>query len=338
MGAMDSLFTFTSTIGASLLFYTSYKILDTARLYLRPSGLHRYLYADARGQRAWALVTGSSSGIGKSLAFELADHGFNIVLHGRNPRKLEVVRDELRTAHPGVEVRIVVADASQCHRPDAVNFARIRDEVASLHLTVLINCAGSGPTPAFGGLEAYGREDIVDSLVLNTVFPPLLTATLLPVLPGQYYTDSGKPTTAAAGPTRRGALIINIGSVTDDGFPLVSFYSAGKSATHTLHKAIAREAALDGWDKDIEIISHRIGAVTGVSHTQAAPSLIRPDARTVAKAILARTGCGRNTVVPYWGHAALQGVLAVLPTAVVDAVINGAMREERRAQDEGVKR
>ncbi|KAJ3558895.1 hypothetical protein NPX13_g9624 [Xylaria arbuscula] len=334
---MDSLNTFTSTIGASLLFYTSYKIIDTARLYLRPSGLHRYLYTDARGQGAWAFVTGSSSGIGKNLAFELASHGFNIVLHGRNPRKLETVRDELQTTHPRTEVRIIVADASQCHRPDAIDFARIRDEVASLHLTVLVNCAGSGPTPAFGGLETYEREDIVESLALNAIFPAVLTATLLPILRGQHTPDTEKLTTTA-GPTRRRALIINIGSVTDDGFPLVSFYSAGKSATHTLHKAIAREAALDGWDKDVEIISHRISAVTGVSHTQAAPSLIRPDARTVAKAILARTGCGRKTVVPYWGHAALQGVLAILPTALVDAVINGAMREERRGQEEGRQR
>ncbi|KAI0528239.1 short chain dehydrogenase/reductase [Xylaria bambusicola] len=331
---MNSFNTITSAIGTSLLLYTSYKLLNTARLYLRPSGLHRYRYTDVTGQRPWALVTGSSSGIGKNLAFELAEHGFNIVLHGRNPSKLETVRDELHLAHPDTKVRIIVADASQCHRPDAVDFAHIRDEVASLHLTVLINCAGAGPNPAFGGLEKYGPHTIIDSLHLNAVFPTLLTATLLPVLRGQY--RDGKPTSNA--PTRpRPALIINIGSVTDDGFPLVSFYSAGKSAVHTLHKAIAREAALDGWDADVEIISHRVGAVTGVSHTQAAPSLLRPDARTIAKAILARTGCGRKSVVPYWPHAVLQVVLAILPVWLVDTIINGAMREERRVQDETAK-
>ncbi|KAK5628973.1 hypothetical protein RRF57_004688 [Xylaria bambusicola] len=335
MGAMNSFDTITSTIGTSLLLYTSYKLLDTVRLYLRPSDLHRYRYTDGTGQSPWALVTGSSSGIGKNLAFELAGQGFNVVLHGRSPSKLETVRDELRLAYPDTEIRIIVADASQCHRPDAVDFARIRDEIASLHLTVLINCAGAGPSPAFSGLETYGRDTIVDSLHLNAVFPTLLTATLLPVLRGQY--RDGEHTSGAL-MRPRPALIINIGSVTDDGFPLISFYSAGKSAVHALHKAIAREAAVDGWDADVEIISHRVGAVTGVSHTQAAPSLLRPDARTIAKAILARTGCGRKSVVPYWPHAVFQVVLAILPIWLVDTIINGAMREERRVQDETAKK
>ncbi|KAI0414407.1 short chain dehydrogenase/reductase [Xylaria grammica] len=339
---MDSFNAFTSTLGTSLVLYVSYKLLDTARLYLRPSSLHRYRYTDASGQHSWALVTGSSSGIGKCLAFELADHGFNIVLHGRNPSKLEAVRDELQATAPNTEVRILVADASQCHRPEAVDFERIRDELASLHLTVLINCAGAGAIPAFGALETYGRDVILDNLHLNAAFSPLLTAALLPVLRGQYKKPTEDLRNGAvaeeppAGPRPRGrpALVINIGSVTDDGFPLVSFYSAGKAASHTLHKALAREAALGGWS-DVEIVSHRIGAVTGVSHTQAPPTLFRPDARTVAKAILARTGCGRKSVVPYWPHALLQVFLGALPVSMVDRTINKAMR---RVQDEEAKK
>ncbi|KAI0431213.1 hypothetical protein F5Y09DRAFT_330515 [Xylaria sp. FL1042] len=341
--------------------HRSMDLLDATWLYLRPSGLHRYLYADeTTGQRAWALVTGSTSGIGKSLAFELAAHGFNVVLHGRNPAKLATVKAELLLASPpGVEVRVLVADASQCHRPDAVDFARIRDELAELHLTVLINCAGSGPTPAFGVLESYDGDAILDSLHLNTAFPTLLTAALLPVLRGEYRKHSNPPPDRnlrdendigaeagggvegrEAGGKRpsRPALIINIGSVTDDGFPLVAFYSAGKAATHTLHRAIAREAQLDGWARDVEIVSHRVGAVTGVSHTVAPASLLRPDARTIARAVLGRTGCGRSCVVPYWPHAVLQVFLGLVPGSLCDWIVNGAMRGERRAQDEGGKR
>lgn len=350
---MGSLSTFTSTVGASLALYVSYKLLDTARLYTQPSKLHRYLYTDAAGRRAWALVTGSSNGIGKSLAFELAGHGFNIVLHGRNPGKLETVRDEIRAAHPDTEIRILVADASQCHRPEVVDFARIRDDLADLHLTVLINCAGSGPQPAFGALESYGTDVILDNLHLNAAFPAMLTATLLPVLRGEHEHEHEQtrhgdeeqgedaPILLKGGNLRRGrrktgpALIINIGSVTDDGFPLVAFYSAGKAASHALHKALAREAELDaGTEAPIEIMSHRVGAVTGVSHTSAAPTLFRPEARTLARAVLARVGCGRKSVVPYWPHAVLQGMLDFLPVWVLDRVICDAMREERRVQDE----
>ncbi|KAI0186739.1 short chain dehydrogenase/reductase [Xylaria flabelliformis] len=315
MGSFTSL---TSALGAGVMLYVSYKLLSTARLYTRSSNLHRYLYTSASGERAWALITGSSNGIGKSLAFELASHGFNIVIHGRNADKLETVRDEIRAAYPDAEVRVIVADASQCHRREVVDFERIRDQLADLHLTVLINCAGAGPKPAFGALETYATDEILENLHLNAAFPTLLTAALMP--------------------TRHPALIINIGSVTDEGFPLVSFYSAGKAATHALHKALAREAALDGWDRDVEIISHRVGAVTEVSHTQASPTLFRPAARTIAKAILARTGCGRNIVVPYWPHALQQGFLALMPTSILDRAINTAMREERRVQDEEAKK
>ncbi|KAI1122872.1 hypothetical protein F5Y10DRAFT_281348 [Nemania abortiva] len=366
---------------ASVLLYASYKLADTLWLYARPSTLHRYLYTDdATGQRAWALITGASNGIGKCLAFELAAAGFNVVLHGRNPAKLDAVRRELEARDLGVEVRILVADASQCHRAEEVDFARIRDEMAGLHLTVLINCAGCGPKPAFGALEAYGREDILDTLHLNAAFPTLLTAALLPVLKGEYKVDrkmnghicNGNGNGHAIGPTTRAgaglgasdrcgsgsgsgsgrgkrALIINIGSVTDEGFPLVSFYSAGKAAGHALHNALAREAALFRDTQtpspshttpgtEIEVVSHRVGAVTEVSHTQAPPSFFRPAARTIARAVLARTGCGRKSVVPYWPHALLHGVLGALPAGVVDRVVNAAMREEIRAQEEEAKK
>ncbi|KAI1199476.1 short chain dehydrogenase/reductase [Nemania serpens] len=330
---MDSFKTFTSALGAGLVLYISYKLVDAVWLYTRPSRIGRYLYPDASGRRAWAMVTGSSDGIGRCLALELAGHGFNVVLHGRDRDKLDAVRRELGAAHPAAETRVAVADAAECHRPDAVDFDRIRDEMAALHLTVLVNCAGSGPRPAaFGALESYARDDVLATLLLNAAFPTLLTAALLPVLRGRHYPGQGKTKPGGGGDgggggRRKRALVINIGSVTDDGFPLVSFYSAGKAATHALHKALAREAALEG--TGTEIISHRVAAVTGVSHTRAPPTLFRPHARTLARAVLARTGCGRKSVVPYWPHALLDAILGLLPEGVLDGIVNAAMREER---------
>jgi 17beta-estradiol 17-dehydrogenase / very-long-chain 3-oxoacyl-CoA reductase len=348
---MAAFHTFALRLGAGLALYLTYKLFDTVWLYARPSRLHRYLYTDTSGRRAWALITGSSDGIGKSLAFELAAQGFNIVLHGRNPAKLEAVRNELQATYPDVESQTLVADASQCHRVEVVDFERIRADLANLHLTILINCAGSGPDPAFGGLETYGTDKILDNLHLNAAFPTLLTAALLPVMRGQYTRDNKKsnqhPSNGNATRTQpqqqqnkkaKPVLILNIGSVTDDGFPLVSFYSAGKAASHALHKALAREAALDGWDDEVEIVSHRIGAATGVSHNREPPTLFRPDARTIARAVLARAGCGRRSVVPYWPHALQQAFLGVVPSRLVDHVLNTAMRDLRRIQNEEARK
>lgn len=72
--------------------------LNTLTVYLRPSKVPRYLHTNS--QPAWALVTGVSAGIGKAFAHSLAEAGFNVVIHGRNPSKLAVVLGELESRHP----------------------------------------------------------------------------------------------------------------------------------------------------------------------------------------------------------------------------------------------
>ena len=46
-----------------------------------------------------AVITGSSRGIGKSIAIELAKHGAHIVLNGRNQSRLEVAKLEVGKIH-----------------------------------------------------------------------------------------------------------------------------------------------------------------------------------------------------------------------------------------------
>lgn len=104
-------------------------------IYLRPSKLHCYQHATA-GKPAWTLVTGSSAGIGKAYAYELASHGFNVALHGRSDAKLGNVREELAAAFPNCSFKTIVADASQCATDGIVS------ALQGLNLTVLINNAG----------------------------------------------------------------------------------------------------------------------------------------------------------------------------------------------------
>lgn len=58
---------------------------------------------------SWAIITGSTDGIGKAMAFELASKGLNLLLVGRNPLKLEATSKEIRDGHD-VEVKFVVID------------------------------------------------------------------------------------------------------------------------------------------------------------------------------------------------------------------------------------
>jgi 2-amino-4-hydroxy-6-hydroxymethyldihydropteridine diphosphokinase len=64
-----------------------------------------------------ALVTGSTSGIGRAIAFELAAGGADIIIHGRNAAKANAVVGQLSTL--GVGSHVLLADLNQeeeCHR------------------------------------------------------------------------------------------------------------------------------------------------------------------------------------------------------------------------------
>lgn len=56
----------------------------------------------------WALVTGSSRGIGQQIAMGLAEHDCNVVLHGRKAKHLDETANLL--AESGVETCIVAGD------------------------------------------------------------------------------------------------------------------------------------------------------------------------------------------------------------------------------------
>ena len=53
----------------------------------------------------WALVTGSTDGIGKAYAFNLAKRGLNIVLVSRSPYKLQNVAAEIEEKYSGIKTK-----------------------------------------------------------------------------------------------------------------------------------------------------------------------------------------------------------------------------------------
>jgi 17beta-estradiol 17-dehydrogenase / very-long-chain 3-oxoacyl-CoA reductase len=62
---------------------------------------------------AWAVITGPTSGLGRSMALELARRGLNLVLVGRDPAKLQDVSDAIAAVHHGgVRTKSVVFDLS----------------------------------------------------------------------------------------------------------------------------------------------------------------------------------------------------------------------------------
>jgi len=87
------------------------------------------------GTDAWAVVTGSSDGIGKAYAKQLADKQFNIVLLSRTESKLtEVAKDIESTYH--VQTKVLAIDFSKATSAD---YEKIRTLLTPLNIGVLVN-------------------------------------------------------------------------------------------------------------------------------------------------------------------------------------------------------
>lgn len=117
------------------------------------------------------LITGATRGIGYATAEALANLGANLIVHGRDARRTECVRDALEVRSRGGSVRCEIADLSSL---DAVRSLAERIAERSARLDVLINNAG---------LVTRRRETTVDGLerqlAVNHLAPFLLTHLLL---------------------------------------------------------------------------------------------------------------------------------------------------------------
>lgn len=56
------------------------------------------------------MVTGSSDGIGKVLAMDLARHGMNLILISRSSDKLKLVAEQCKEINADVDVQIIPFD------------------------------------------------------------------------------------------------------------------------------------------------------------------------------------------------------------------------------------
>lgn len=82
-----------------------------------------------------SVVTGSTDGIGKAYAKELAAKNMNLILISRNLDKLNNTKQEIMLINPKIEVKIIVADFSE--GKDA--FDKIRSHLQDIAVGILGN-------------------------------------------------------------------------------------------------------------------------------------------------------------------------------------------------------
>lgn len=169
------------------------------------------------------VITGAGSGIGRSIAVELAKEGCNLVLcGGNNIENMEITREMIRTE--GGKAELIPGDLTDrtfrevCLDQAAVPFHGF---------DVLINNAGLA---IHGPLETTNEEDLDRILELNVKVPYMLCQKALP-----YLRKSKLP------------AIVNMVSVAGHkGYEEQSAYAASKHGILGFTKSLAAEVAREG--------------------------------------------------------------------------------------------
>lgn len=99
-------------------------------------------------------------------------------------------------------------------------------------------------------------------------------------------------------------------------------------------EVLARELAMQGRSKDLEVLGVRVGEVCGTVYNKSTPSLFEPDAKTMARAALARVGCGKTVLVGYFWHAIQEASVEWLPGWITKVAIESVVRDRWRADQE----
>lgn len=110
----------------------------------------------------WALVTGSSAGIGAEFSKLLAAQGYDLVLVARDRSRLAQQAQELSQLFPSIKTEILTADLSVPADVDRVA-SRIAD--SQNHINVLINNAGFGVNQRFSSGDLDKEQYMLDVLV-----------------------------------------------------------------------------------------------------------------------------------------------------------------------------
>ena len=170
-----------------------------------------------------ALVTGSTSGIGRATALALAARGARVLVTGRNEQRAAGVVAEIESGGGTAAYRLTALDGVQ----QARDLAAWAEEAGDGHVDILVNnvdVAPGGPT------ESVTEAEFDQIFAVNVKVPFFLVASLAPAM-------------AARG---HGAIVSTSTMVASFGQPGMAAYGASRAALELLTKAWAAEYGPSG--------------------------------------------------------------------------------------------
>ncbi len=218
----------------------------------------------------YALVTGASSGIGRSISYELAAIGYDLILVARRVDRLEKIKHDLNISY-GCNVIIMDYDLS-----DPNNCIDLFEECRKYSIRVVVNSAGFGKT---GTYETVDIEDEVAMIDTNI--------TAVHVLTKLFATHMKK------------GIILNVASIAAFyPIPLMATYGASKSYVLSYSRAVNYE--LKKAKKNVKVCVLCPGPVdTEFNQVAGAEfSLHSMTPEQVAKVAIAGMRRGKEVIVP----------------------------------------
>ncbi|KAM3139450.1 hypothetical protein pb186bvf_008475 [Paramecium bursaria] len=182
------------------------------------------------GKDCWAIVTGSTDGLGKGFVEILAKQNVNVCLIARNEQKAQELIKEISKTSTS-KFKIVIADFAKSQEKGF--FEAIVKQIDQLDIGLLINNVGISHVTQLDKLQ---DQHVLDMIVVNCFPQTFLTRALLPILI-----------------KRKKSGILNVSSFSAiHPIPFNSVYSATKAYNDLLSRALSFEVP-----KNVEILSLR---------------------------------------------------------------------------------
>lgn len=251
----------------------------------------------------YALVTGASKGIGKSIAEELARRGNNVLLVSRSENLLKQLADSLHQTYK-VQTDYLVLDLAS---PDAAGAIYTWYKSKGYQLNILVNNAGYG---VWGKFDALSSEKQNEMLQINMLTLVNLTHTFIPELK-----------------KLKQSYILNIASsAAYQAVPTLSLYAASKAFVLSFSRGIRIEL------KDAGVYVScvcpgptttgfiaRAGMNASIEKKAEAFSMT---ADAVARIAVQGMYKGRAEIIPGFINKITAAATSILPKALLEAIAN----------------
>ncbi|KAG0646180.1 putative short-chain type dehydrogenase reductase y4eK [Hyphodiscus hymeniophilus] len=319
-GIFNVLIAMLAGLGAVTLCCIIYSMLRFLTLHLIIPSHPLQSYKRSGPEPTYALVTGSSAGIGLGVAQALVKEGFAIILLGHLAEELAEAKSGLQALRPGAVVRILVMNARTA-TPEEIKDAV--QSIADLQLSILVNNVGGNPVrlPAFRPMATHSSEDIDAVINHNARFMARLTALTLPLL-----SRNSRPEDRS--------LILNMSSAAWVGIPWIIMYGATKAFNLGFSCGLARELKASPDTSHIDCLAIVPGEVRSQGNCEGV-SDSEPRWDQFGQCIVdkADNAISRNQthLHPWMMHDFQQKILAALPEGISTAALNDALGKKREA-------